>query len=144
MNITDIILAKKLSGGGGGGGDLIKINCEYNEDVGYVLDKTFAELYEMCKAGKIVYFTLVADEDFTTLDDSYAYAVCNYTLSKVYKYDTAYRVYFNSSSSTYFDNNTVGTASTLVFKCDNSEDFPVYYDCIVTQSNYIAGTNFPW
>lgn len=143
MNITDIIIAKALAGGGGGG-DLIKINCEYNQDVGYVLDKTFGELYEMCKTGKIVYFAFVEDEEFTTLDDSYAYVANIYTLSKVYKYDTAYRVCFNSSSSTNVDNNTVGAPSTIVFSCNNSEGFPIYYDCIATNTPYLVGTNFPW
>lgn len=134
------------AGGGGGGsnGDLVKINCRYVEDVGAVLDKTFAELYDMCKSGKIAYFSVVEDTDFTTLDDSYCYVSGIYTLSKVYKYDTKYRVYFNSSTSTYIDNNTVGTSSTVIFSCDNSEEFPIFYDCLATNSPYLVGANFPW
>lgn len=135
-----------LNAGGGGGGsneNLVKINCELSDD-DIILDKTFAELYDMCKAGKIVYFTFVADEDFTTLDDSYSYVSGIYTLSKVYKYDTQYRVYFNSSTYTYIDNKTVGTSSTVIFSCDNSEEFPIFYDYLATNSAYLAGANFPW
>ena len=137
-------LILNAGGGGGSNGNLVKINCEYNVDDVYVLDKTFAELYEMCISGEIAYFTVVEDEEFTTLDNSYAYVSTIYTLSKVYKYDTLYRVCFNSSSTAYYNNMMVAKPSTIIFECDNSQDFPVYYIGITTNEDNISETGLPW
>ena len=133
-----------LNSGGGSNKSLVKINCEYVEDVGVVIDKTFAELYEMCKSGKIAYFVYGEEDEFSTLDDTYAYVSSIYTLSKVYKYNDAYRVCFNCCSQGFSDGRSIATPSTMLFECVNSEDFPVFYDCITLLNDAITGVGVPW
>lgn len=133
-------LILNAGGGGGNNGNLVKINCEYVEDVGTVLDKTFAELYEICKTGKIVYICVGG-----TLDDDYGYVSSIYMLSKIYKYDTAYRVCFTGCA--YSNDGTIigGLPAILNFEVENPTEYPVLGNYLVVEPNSTADMgNLPW
>lgn len=117
------------------------INCTI-EDNAYVLDKTFAEIYEYWNDGVPCFVKYFFADTFTTLDDTYEYACHMFLVVKVFKYDTNYRVYCLAPSNTSIsDVYSVGTPGCLTFGADNSTDYPVLIMRTYTGSQYLIGVN---
>lgn len=128
MDITDILYAKKLSGGGGGGeSNVVRINCDPQT---LTLDKTYVELFDLLREGKLIYFNMVANDPETAsgYDDTYDYRAYSYMLVEMFKYDTAYRCIFTNGNTINVSTSvSVGRPAMITFQADDSESYPVFY-----------------
>lgn len=104
----------------GGGGAVI-----VNEEDGGVLDKTFAEIYNLLKSGTPVYIKLLYEADGYSTDYE-----CYVLLASIFmarKYDTNYVVYarsFNEGqvSGDYF----CSSPSVSTYRASNASGYPVF------------------
>lgn len=115
------------NGGGGGGSDFVKVNIDPQTGT---LDKTFAEIYDLFRSGKILYFTALYNDPYedSGLDDTYDYRIVSYTLNEVYKYDNVYRVMFSCSKPASVGTNYgIGVPSSVTFQASNSESYLASY-----------------
>lgn len=124
------------SGGGGGESNVVRINCDHDT---LTLDKTFAELFDMLREGKLIYFNMVYNdpEDFDGYDDTYVYGMYSYMLVEMYKYDTAYRCIFTNGNTVSVSTSvSVGRPAMLTFQATDSESYPVFY-----KRSYVKSTS---
>lgn len=129
------------SGGGGGESNVVRINCD---PVTLTLDKTYAELFDMLREGKLIYFNMAWNDPELNwgYDDTYNYRMYSYMLVEMYKYDTAYKCMFTSgycgeASSTY-----VGIPTMITFQATDSESYPVFYRRSYVKNASMSADNY--
>lgn len=124
------------SGGGGGESNVVKINCN---PLTHKLDKTYAELFDMVREGKLIYFNMVANDPETAsgYDDTYDYRAYSYMLVEMYKYDNVYRCIFtNGYALNVSTSYNVGIPAMMSFQATDSESYPVFY-----RRSYVKSTS---
>lgn len=124
------------SGGGGGGeSNVVRINCD---PVTFTLDKTYAELFDMLREGKLIYFNLAWYDPETEdgYDDTYNYRMYSYMLVQMFKYDDNYRCLFtNGYCEGVSENYNVGVPAMITFQVSDSESYPLFYKRSYVKTN---------
>lgn len=138
----DLITATKLnkmeSGIANAGNALIVTLTVTNP--GYVMDKTYTEIYETFKSGIPCYVKLISSTD-DPITDQYVIKEMIEPIIFVYKYDENYRVYAAGATSHYISNMTLGLPVVDVFEATAPAAFPTFLRRVSVDYRYVAIDN---
>lgn len=125
---------------------IVEVSFDEEESL-YIMNKTFAEIYEAMKAGTPCFMcyaggAYVPPED---IDSAYTNQVILAEICMCYKYDTVYRVNasINSHTTTVGSIHHMFTPAVYVFQVSSSDEYPTFYRTVYANpANCTTSTNF--
>lgn len=119
-------------------GNIMIVEIE-DDDGDFVMNKTYAEIYNALKDG-IPCYAHNPTRATTNIDSAYVTWADLSPIVLAYKYDIKYRILVGGASALYFSSvtDTLGTPAVQVFAADVSTDNPVWIKRVYVPSNYLV------
>lgn len=139
--ITATKLNKMEQGIANAGSALIVTLSTQSENT-WVMDKTYAEIYEAYKSGIPCYVKLTESSD-SAIDSQYRFTDRLEPIVAVFKYDMTYRIFSSSASSAYFSSDSLCVPAVHVFAAATSADYPVFLKNIFVNTSALTVSGTP-
>lgn len=126
----------KIEQGIAGAGASLIVNITDTGD-GYVMDKTYVEIYEAMEAGRQCLLRNNLGAYYSDIDTDYGHQVVLGEITLCYKYDTVYRVIAaHPRVSTVSNQGNLAVPGVYVFAAETSTDYPWFMSYVHVNPSY--------
>jgi len=105
---------------------------------GFVMDKTYAEIYEAFKSGIPCYAKLLISSTDDPITDQYVIKELIEPIVYVFKYNDVYRIYTSGVAAWNISNMTLGLPRTNVYQVTTPTDYPTFLRGVCVNQQYIT------